>query len=102
MKSPQGFCLAVIASATLSGLTAEPPQARLTGIVSLANKKRALLELKEETQGRPIEMRYPILLEGERYGNFAVTAIDEKTATVKAQNGPDSIDLRLEQKLGEE
>jgi len=94
--------VALLIAGAASCIAADPLAPKLLGIVSTENRKRALLEVKEQSPWGAIVTRKPILAEGERDGTFAVTAIDEKTATVSIQHGGETLTVRLEQAPGEE
>src|SRR5437867_262279 len=80
------------------------PAPKLTGIVRLEDRKRALLELTEEFRPGALLTRKPILTEGERDGNYALMAIDERTARVSLRFEPtgELFELKLDQPPGEE
>ena len=80
------------------------PAPKLTGIVRLDNRKQALLELTEEFRPGALLTRKPILTEGERDGNYALMAIDERTARVSLRFEPtgELFELKLDQPPGEE
>jgi len=92
--------VALLIAGAASCIAADPLAPKLLGIVSTENRKRALLEVKEQSPWGAIVTRKPILAEGERDGTFAVTAIDEKTATVSIQHEAEPLTLRLEQAPG--
>ena len=97
MKSlRQGCWLAIIVCVTISGQAAELLQPKLTGIVRIGKKNRALLELTEQSPSRSSTTRKPILCEGERDGALEVTAIDEVTGVVKGRNSSEPLELRLD------
>src|SRR5712691_6100380 len=93
---PPGCALVFLVAGASTCLAAEPPAPKLLGIVRIENRKSALLEVNEQTPRGAIVTRKPILAEGERDGSFAVTAIDEKTATVSIQHGVEPLTLRLQ------
>lgn len=95
----QGFWLTCLLGSHVSNLqAADTPAVKVTGIVRLANRTRALLELKERFQVRSVT-----LAEGERDGGYEVAAINEKAAKVTLRHGADPlIEAALDQASGEE
>ena len=97
-----GVWLLIFILTAVPGIAAEALSASLHGIVWIEKSKVALLEIQEQAPWGAFVTRKPILKAGERDGTFAVTAIDEKTATVSAKYGDKPMTLRLEQAPGEE
>lgn len=77
-----------------------PPMAKvvLTGVTSMMNSKRALLEIEEAQAGKGNNKKSIILREGEREGSVEVMDIDVEHATVKIKNNGFETNLIFEVK----
>jgi hypothetical protein len=76
--------------------TESPASVKLSGILALPGKKRALLLVREPGSGSGTTAQSRILGEGQKEGAIEVIEIDEKASTVRIRNGGKLVELTFE------